>query len=141
MKAIKERLWNALAWPCWFWAVLKFLAGGLLWDATIPDRPWSVTGKRLRDIVWRMLKRMGLEWRESDPLWPGIKACFKAYAELKETERAMKALERELQPALKVYGKPGETLPQFLERLPQLLELASIGKKALAEKKGTARDG
>ncbi|MGB6063593.1 MAG: hypothetical protein WBG50_02225 [Desulfomonilaceae bacterium] len=130
MKRFKGWLDDVMFWPWFAWQVI---APGLFYDAMIPDREFSVTGKRLRDAVWFISHKFGLGWRETEPLWAGIRACYGFYREAKRAERECKRLVRKIQPLLRTYGKPGETPAEFLARVPEILKMAEIGRQAQRE--------
>lgn len=124
--------WNAaMIWPRWFYDVLVWIGCGFFVDSLIPDLPGSLGMGRARTMVWTMTRIYRVPWRVNEPLWGGIKACFKAHADMKRVALEYAKLEERLRP----FMEPGESVEHFLsERAPQLLELARIGDQAMREK-------
>ena len=140
MNGLKDKWAAVLWWLRWFYDALVWIGCGFFVDSLIPDLPGSLGMGRLRLMVWRMSTELGVPWRVNESLWTGIRACFKAHADMKRAGRELRKLEAQLKPLMEAYGEPGETPQEFVNnRLPRLMELAKIGDQARREQEKQAR--
>jgi hypothetical protein len=125
-------------WRGFVWHALKALGETLFYDAMIPDRPYSLTRRLFKAILWHLAHSLKVPWRECEPIWAGLKGCYVSYSACKRAKREYDKLVKRLLPLMERYGEPGETAAQFLDRI---YGLARIGEQALKDKGPLAEPG
>ncbi|GEM_PF-3235093 len=113
--------------------VVKFVVVGFLWDVprlcglpiycagpgTNPEG--SIGMQRVKNVVLSGVRSVGLEWRDCDSSWSGIRGLWRWYWEAIRRERELKRFEQTLRPLFEKHHVTGKTLVDRVNNLAQII--------------------